>query len=126
MAITVTHKKVATLPDQAGAEINKAEWNDTHQVTGLSTVAETGSYNDLTDKPTIPTVPSGLTPLGAANTFPTVAAGGSALEYTYATNQSLQTVDNVTFNSVTLPAGNVQTQLDAKVDYISYSYFGGI
>ncbi len=59
---------------------------------------------------------SGLLPLGAANTIPTVNAGGTALNYIYATNQSLQTVDNVTFNSVTLPAGNVQTQLDTKID----------
>ena len=33
MAITVTHKKVATAADNPSAEINKAEWNDSHDVT---------------------------------------------------------------------------------------------
>jgi hypothetical protein len=40
MAVTVTHAKVATLPDEPGAEVNKAEWNDNHVVTGLGTAAE--------------------------------------------------------------------------------------
>jgi len=30
--VTLTHKKVATLPDQAGVEVNKAEWNDDHLI----------------------------------------------------------------------------------------------
>lgn len=30
MAITVTHKAVATGPDDPAAEINAGEWNDTH------------------------------------------------------------------------------------------------
>lgn len=34
MTLSVTHAKVATLPDEAGAEINKAEWNDLHTVSG--------------------------------------------------------------------------------------------
>lgn len=55
MAVTIRHNKVATLPDQQGAEINKNEWNEAHVVEGLSTVAETGSYDDLTDKPTLGT-----------------------------------------------------------------------
>lgn len=34
MTLSVTHKKVATLADQAGCEVNKGEWNDTHTITG--------------------------------------------------------------------------------------------
>lgn len=34
MTLTITHNKVATLPDQAGAEVNKAEWNDAHGIAG--------------------------------------------------------------------------------------------
>lgn len=34
MTLTITHNKVATLPDQPGAEVNKAEWNDTHAIGG--------------------------------------------------------------------------------------------
>ena len=40
MAVTVTHAKVATLPDEPGAEVNKAEWNDNHVVLGLGSAAE--------------------------------------------------------------------------------------
>lgn len=53
MTVSVTHAAVATAADDPAAEINKAEWNAGHTVTGLATVAETGSYNDLADKPTI-------------------------------------------------------------------------
>lgn len=34
MTLSVTHKKVATLPDQPGVEINKGEWNATHDIVG--------------------------------------------------------------------------------------------
>ncbi len=34
MTLSVTHTKVATLPDQPGVEINKAEWNADHTLTG--------------------------------------------------------------------------------------------
>lgn len=43
MAVSVTHSTTATLPDEAGAEINKAEWNAAHTVTGLGTMAEQNS-----------------------------------------------------------------------------------
>lgn len=39
MAVTVTHSTVATLPDEAGKEVNKAEWNAPHTVTGLGSIA---------------------------------------------------------------------------------------
>jgi hypothetical protein len=35
MVVLITHKKIATYADQPDAEINKAEWNDTHEVTGV-------------------------------------------------------------------------------------------
>jgi hypothetical protein len=40
MAVTVTHSTVATLPDEPGAEVNKAEWNAAHTIVGLGTAAE--------------------------------------------------------------------------------------
>lgn len=40
MAVTVTHNKVATLPDEPGAEVNKDEWNENHVITGLGSAAE--------------------------------------------------------------------------------------
>lgn len=46
MAVQVVHSTVATLPDEPGAEINKAEWNAAHTVTGLGTAAtaNTGDF----------------------------------------------------------------------------------
>jgi hypothetical protein len=32
MAVIITHKKIATYPDEPSAEINKAEWNDDHSI----------------------------------------------------------------------------------------------
>lgn len=43
---------------------------------------------------------SGLLPLGSANTVATVNAGGTAINYIYAINQSLQTVDTPTFAGI--------------------------
>lgn len=34
MTLTITHQKVATLPDQPGVEVNKFEWNQSHSLTG--------------------------------------------------------------------------------------------
>ncbi|WP_291515607.1 hypothetical protein [Bdellovibrio sp. ArHS] len=55
-----------------------------NKVTGLATVATSGSYNDLSNKPTIPSIPSQtgnggkyLTTDGSALSWATVAGGGS-------------------------------------------------
>lgn len=45
---------------------------------------------------------TGIATIGTANQIPTVNAGATALNYLYAINQNIQTVDNVTFNSATL------------------------
>lgn len=37
---SVTHSKVATLPDEDGKEVNKAEWNAEHLLAGLTVVVE--------------------------------------------------------------------------------------
>src|SRR6267154_5582276 len=45
--MTITHKKTATLADQPGVEVNKAEWNDDHRIIegGGATLA-IGTIND--------------------------------------------------------------------------------
>ena len=60
------------------------------------------SYNSSTGEITNSAVIPGALPLGAANRFMTVNAGGTAVEYVYAVNQNLQTVDSPTFAGVTL------------------------
>jgi hypothetical protein len=48
VAVTVTHATVATLPDEAGAEINKDQWNEGHTVSGLGTMAEANTADYTT------------------------------------------------------------------------------
>lgn len=50
MAIVVTHKKLATAPDQPDAEINKGEWNDTHDVEIESLADVPGLPEELDNK----------------------------------------------------------------------------
>ncbi len=45
---------------QLGNKSDKGHTHSAGEVSGLSTVATSGSYNDLANKPTIPTVPSSL------------------------------------------------------------------
>lgn len=48
--MAITHNKVATLPDEDGAEINKAEWNDDHAVSdGSFTIAKTTGLQSAID-----------------------------------------------------------------------------
>lgn len=47
MTVSVTHATVATLPDQAGAEINKDEWNEAHTVSGLGDLAELDNIDGM-------------------------------------------------------------------------------
>lgn len=52
------------------------DWNDIGNKPNFATVAESGSYNDLTDKPVIPEVPD-LTPYAKTADLSTVATSGS-------------------------------------------------
>lgn len=72
MTVTVTHAKTNNVTDWTQAELDAqiaagnypagttladitlpSDWNDGHTITGLATVASTGSYNDLSDKPSL-------------------------------------------------------------------------
>lgn len=75
MAVAVTHTALATGADDPAKEINKAEWNAAHTITGLATVAGTGAYADLTGKPTLGTAAAAATTdFDAAGAAATVAA----------------------------------------------------
>lgn len=67
MAVTVTHSTVATLPDEAGAEVNKAEWNAAHTVVGLGTFAD----QNFATPPAI----GGTTPAAVTGTTITATTG---------------------------------------------------
>jgi hypothetical protein len=55
MAVTVVHQKVSDISDDpvasASGQVLPSDWNATHTVTGLATVAETGAYSDLSGLP---------------------------------------------------------------------------
>lgn len=71
MAVVVSHATQSTLPNDPSKEVSSDAWNEGHEVTGLAAVAESGSYNDLTDKPTVLTmadVIDALYPVGSLYT----------------------------------------------------------
>jgi hypothetical protein len=61
MAVTVTHQKVSAIADDpvssANGEVLPSDWNATHTVSGLATVAESGDYGDLSGTPDDGTIP---------------------------------------------------------------------
>lgn len=61
-------------------------------VSGLSTVATSGSYNDLSNKPTIPTVNNGTL---------TIKKNGTTVA-TFSANQSTNTTANITVPTFSL------------------------
>lgn len=66
-----------------------------------------GSYNDLTNKPTVPTDINQLTDTGGLLT-----SGGTSY------NQSLNTTDDVAFNSITLATSNVVELEQTYLEYV--------
>lgn len=73
MAVTVTHGTTATAPNDPDKEVSSDAWNAEHTVLGLATVAETGDYDDLINKPaagglTMADVIDVLYPIGALYT----------------------------------------------------------
>lgn len=62
------------------------------QVSGLATVATSGSYNDLTNKPTIPTIPSlSVTNSGSGNAVTGITVSGHTITVTKGTISSIDT-----------------------------------
>lgn len=98
----------------AGAEVNvNADWNSSSgdsqilNKPSLSTVATSGSYNDLSNKPTIPTNNNQLT--NGAGYITSVSGNISQLTNdsgytTYTSNQATNTSSDVTFGQVIINA----------------------
>jgi hypothetical protein len=81
MAITVTHTKVSTIPDGDDSSlIRPSDWNQTHTLTGLGTMAEQNSNNISVTGGTMAGVTiTGYIPTtqkGVANGVATLDAGG--------------------------------------------------
>lgn len=71
-----TDPQVKLWVDTEAQSVGAVDWNDVENKPNFATVAESGSYNDLTDKPAIPEAPD-LTPYAKTADLSTVATSGS-------------------------------------------------
>ena len=110
MTVAVTHAKVATLADEAGAEVNKGEWNEPHVVTGLAAVAESGSYADLVDEPTLASGTYLPTLTGVAN-----VAASTAYQCQWSRVGNIVTVSGKCDLDPTAPAAATQLGIELPV-----------
>ena len=71
-----TDPQVKLWVDTEAQSVGAVDWNDVENKPNFATVAESGSYNDLTDKPVIPEAPD-LTLYAKTADLSTVATSGS-------------------------------------------------
>ena len=71
-----TDPQVKLWVDTEAQSVGAVDWNDVENKPNFATVAESGSYNDLTDKPVIPEAPD-LTPYAKTADLSAVATSGS-------------------------------------------------
>ena len=71
-----TDPEVKLWVDTEDQSLDVVDWNDVENKPNFATVATSGSYNDLTDKPVIPEAPD-LTPYAKTADLSTVATSGS-------------------------------------------------
>ena len=101
-----TDPQVKLWVDTEAQSVGTVEWDDVGNKPNFATVAESGSYNDLTDKPTIPEAPD-LTGYAKTADLSTVATSGS---YEDLTNKP--TIPD----AYTLPVASTDTLGGVKVD----------
>ena len=71
-----TDPEVKLWVDTEAQSVGAVDWDDVGNKPNFATVATSGSYNDLTDKPVIPEAPD-LTPYAKTADLSTVATSGS-------------------------------------------------
>lgn len=100
--VGIRHVKVATLPDEVGAEVNKAEWNDTHAI-DANTIGDAEIATFTTTKITVPT-----TLLSGTITDAQLAGSIDA------TKIADGSVTSAEFQFINTLSSNAQTQIDSK------------
>lgn len=111
-----TDPQVKLWVDTEAQSVGTVEWDDVGNKPNFATVAESGSYNDLTDKPTIPEAPD-LTGYAKTADLSTVATSGS---YEDLTNKP--TIPDV----YTLPTASTDTLGGVKVDGSTITIADGV
>lgn len=141
MTLSITHNKIATLPDQAGAEVNKAEWNDFHAIGGdltgytitVSQISDatiasgssvsgsnTGDQTNITgNAATVTTIPNLSGPItSSGNTTSIAAQTGTGSTFVMQTAPSVTTL-NVTGS--TAPANGMYLSAANTLDFSTNS-----
>lgn len=111
-----TDPQVKLWVDTEAQSVGTVDWDDVGNKPNFATVAESGSYNDLTDKPVIPEAPD-LTPYAKTADLSTVATSGS---YEDLTNKP--TIPD----AYTLPTASTDTLGGVKVDGSTITIADGV
>ena len=115
-----TDPQVKLWVDTEDQSVGAVNWDDIGNKPNFATVAESGSYNDLTDKPTIPEAPD-LTPYAKTADLSTVATSGSYEDLINKPNLFSGNYEDLTNkptipDAYTLPTASTDTLGGVKVD----------
>ena len=109
-----TDPQVKLWVDTEAQSVGAVDWNDVENKPNFATVAESGSYNDLIDKPVIPEAPD-LTPYAKTADLSTVATSGSYNDLTDKPNLFSGNYEDLT-NKPTIPEAPDLTNYATKDD----------
>lgn len=125
-----TDPQVKLWVDTEAQSVGAVDWNDVGNKPNFATVATSGSYNDLTDKPVIPEAPD-LTPYAKTADLSTVATTGSYEDLTNKPNLFDGDYNNLTNKPTipepyTLPTASTTTLGGVKVDGTTITVADGV
>lgn len=125
-----TDPQVKLWVDTEAQSVGAVDWNDVGNKPNFATVATSGSYNDLTDKPVIPEAPD-LTPYAKTADLSTVATSGSYEDLTNKPNLFDGDYNNLTNKPTipepyTLPTASTTTLGGVKVDGSTITIADGV
>ena len=125
-----TDPQVKLWVDTEAQSVGAVDWNDVGNKPNFATVATSGSYNDLTDKPTIPEAPD-LTPYAKTADLSTVATSGSYEDLTNKPNLFSGDYQDLTNKPTipepyTLPTASTDTLGGVKVDGSTITIADGV
>lgn len=125
-----TDPQVKLWVDTEAQSVGAVDWNDVGNKPNFATVATSGSYNDLTDKPVIPEAPD-LTPYAKTADLSIVATSGSYEDLTNKPNLFDGDYNNLTNKPTipepyTLPTASTDTLGGVKVDGSTITITDGV